>query len=196
MKKWFWLSGGFVVLVLAIGILSPFYSVYQIKIGVSENNTDKLSKYVEFSELRINLKGQLNESLEKKFSKRSVEPESRFGNLTVKFAKRFANRLVDSYVTAEGLGKLMGGDSKNKDQNNPKEPAGDTSMENPEDDQKESRFTLPSDGKLKLLKNARFSFESMNRFRITMPTKNNRQIQFILSRDGIIWRLNNIILPI
>jgi len=181
MKKLMWLLGALSVLVLGGVILSPFYSVYQIRNSIAENDAKKLSHYVEFPQLRKNLKDQLNQTLESKFARKSVETESRFSDVTYKFAQRFSNQLVDAYVTPKGLGRFMGVEGGKA----PRYP-GDKGESQPSGNEK--RF--------KLLKNTRFSFASTRTFILSMPARNDKTIKLVLSRDRFLWKLNNIVLPI
>ena len=198
MKKWIWISGLVVFMIAGVLALSPFYSVYQIKKGISEKDREKLEHFVLFSELRENLKSQLDETFENRLGKKNDEKEGRFSGFALKFAKKFANHMVDAYVTPEGLSKLMGGETKKdapKGETFPRE-SGDTQTSPSSGSKPASPLEISSEEKLKLLKNARFAYSSPSRFIITMPTKNDKEIRFILRREGLVWKLNNIILPL
>ncbi|MDY6903770.1 MAG: DUF2939 domain-containing protein [Thermodesulfobacteriota bacterium] len=191
MKKILWISG--ILLLLGVGgmLLSPFYTFYQIKNSIEANDTQKLSRYVAFPELRVNLKDQLNKIVESKFAGKAPETETRFSGLKYKFMKIFSNELVDAYATPRGLCNLMGAEDDQA-------PAGSDhqkKMQSSDNEKKSGRKSVFG-GIFNLLKNASFSFASTRTFIVSMPIENDKIIKIVLSRNRFLWKLNNIILPV
>lgn len=197
MKKWIWGSGILVVFLIAAVLSAPFFTMYQIRSGIHKKDTAKLNTYVEFEELRLNLKDQLVRTIDEKFSKNTEMEENQFSQLTSNFAKRFATRMVDNYISPEGLGKLMGGGPKKEEKKiDDGKPTAEKNEEKTESSKNQSFFDFSSEDELKLFKNASFAYQSPSVFTVTMPTKNNKDVQFVLTRKGVFWKLTNIILPI
>lgn len=172
MKKSIWIVG--VVLVLVVGYVAagPYLTVSAIKTGIVENDSEKLSENIDFQTLRQNMKDQLNAAMMKNAA---IEmKDNPFAALAVGFATKMVDGIVDSFVTPSGLTSLMEGKKPNKG-----ETGGNSSSPKKDD----------------LFKNARFSYDSVSKFSIWVPNDKGEEVRFVLKRDGLSWKLVNIVIP-
>ena len=85
--------------------------------------------------------------------------------------------MVDALITPAGIANMMRG-------NEPK----DVNSESPSNDNK-------MDGK-EPFDEARYSYDSISKCSVYVSTEDGDEIRFVLVRDGIKWKLANILLPI
>ena len=88
------------------------------------------------------------------------------------FATLFTDKLVDNFVTPAGLSKLLSGEKINKG-------------ETPELSSMDNMFN-----------NMSFALKSHNRFHALVEGGNNETVVLSLKREGLTWKLTNIILPL
>jgi hypothetical protein len=173
MKKGIWVVGLFLGLVVGYVAVGPYVTVSAIKAGIVEQDSEKLSENIEFPALRQNLKDQLNAAMMKKTA--AELKGNPFAALATAFATKMVDGIVDSFVTPSGLAALMEG----------KKPSKNGSEGNTAPPNKESLF-----------KNARFSYDSTSKFSIWVPNDKGEEVRFILQRDGLSWKLVNLVIPI
>lgn len=173
MKKVVWVAGVILVLVVGYVAAGPYLTVSAIKTGIVEQDSEKLSENIEFPKLRQNLKDQLNVAMVKNAA---IELEDNpFAALAAGFATKMVDVIVDSFVTPSGLAALMEGKKPPKDGG-----TGNTTPPNKDD----------------LFKNARFSYDSTSKFSIWVPNDKGEEARFVLQRDGLSWKLVNLVIPI
>ena len=173
MKKALWAIGLLLVLVVGYVAAGPYLTVWAIKTAIVEQDSEKLSENIEFSTLRQNLKDQLNAEMMK-----SVVTELKgnpFAALAAAFVPEIVDGFVDSFVTPSGLAALMEGKkpSKNENEGNTAPPKKDS-----------------------LFKNARYSYDSTSKCSIWVPDDKGKEARFVLQRNGLSWKLINIVIPI
>lgn len=163
-----------VLFVLVFGYLfaGPYITVYQLKTAAENNDAEALAKYVNFVVLRENLKTQMHDRLGRKMEKKALSnnPLAAFG---AAFGSIMVDTMVDVYITPEGLVELMKG----------RKPA------------LKGRSKVVTTGQQSAAKpfpDASMSYESLNTFAITLPKKD---INFLLSRKGLVWQVTDITLP-
>ena len=166
------------VLILIIGILAyaaagPFITMYQIKMGIDNHDGDKLNANIDFPALRENLKGQLNAMVMKKSG--TDLQDNPIGGLVFGLASKASEGIVDSIVTIEGLSAAMEG-RKHK-----KNDARDAS------EMKTKSFR-------EFLQQFDYEFESTSKFIVWLKNK-KKAAKFVLERQGLSWKLNNVIIP-
>lgn len=174
MKKIILLAGVIILLVVGYVAAGPYLTVSAIKTGIVEKDSEKLSENIDFKALRQNLKDQLNvEILKNAATGMKGNP---FAALAAGFATKMVDGMVDSFVTPSGLASVMEGKKlhKNQGKNNTDSSA------------------LKKD---ELFKNASFSYDSISKFSIYVPDQDGKETRFILKRDGLSWKLVNIMLP-
>jgi hypothetical protein len=123
--------------------------------------------------LRKNIKEQLNTTIMKESFTGSEN--GLFTTLAATFATTMVDKFVDSFITPSGLSALM---------------EGERYTDNPRKEELSKRDNE------KLFENARYAYESLNKFSIWVPNYKGEETRFILKRDGIEWRLVNIEIPI
>ena len=173
MNKVVWVIGMLMALVVGYVAAGPYLTVSAIKSGIVEQDSEKLAEYIEFPSLRQNLKEQLNAAMMKNAA--TELKDNPYAALATVLASKMADGLVDSFVTPSGLAILMEGQNPSKNGD-----SGDTAP--PKKDE--------------LFKNARYSYDSMSKFSIWVPDDKGKESRFVLQRDGLYWKLVNIVIPI
>ncbi len=173
MKKITWLVGlALPLLLIGYVALGPLITVYGIKTGIAEEDTKRLDNNIDFPLLRQNLKDQIGGAINKNTNGKSADnPLAAFA---AGFAGKMADRVVDSFVTPSGLAAIMSGQKTDKEKSDDKE-------DKPK--------------KEKLFKDAKFSYDSLSQFSAKMINEKGKEVQFIFQRQGLSWKLVNIILP-
>lgn len=164
-------TGGYVV-------AGPYLAIHGISKAIEERDTAQLSRHVDFPALRVNLKAQLSD-----YVIRRGGPElqsSLLGAVALGVAGNLAGAGVDTLVTPVGIGALLEG------QGVWKRAIGDTA----------GGDTYAPPTPVRPLRDARHRYESVSRFTATTQTRDGRDIVFVLTRDGLRWRLSNVILPL
>jgi hypothetical protein len=170
MKKILWIIGFAIIVTIGFVAASPFFTVANIKTGIIEQDSEKLSDNIDFPIFRRNLKNQFNRAM-----MNNVGEELRdnpLAAIAAGFATKMADRVVDSFVTPNGLARLMEG----------KKPFISRSRRN-------STANANPPKRDDLFRNARYSYDSLNRFSVWVPTETGDEIRFILQRDGFSWKL-------
>lgn len=180
MKKWIWLV---IALLLALGAYvgaGPYLTVRAIRVAVKTQDAAALSRQVDFPALRASLKRQLGDRL-----LREAGPDMQsnlFGAIGLSLAGGLIGGVVDSMVTPLGLGAMMEGRKvwKRVDGGlSPQDAPGDGSIA-PEPEP---------------LHDARYRYESLSRFTATVQDDSGHPLVFVMTRDGLQWRLSDIRLP-
>ncbi|MDQ6967343.1 MAG: DUF2939 domain-containing protein [Mariprofundaceae bacterium] len=171
MKKVILVAGLIVVSIVGYGAAGPYLTISEIKTGLVEEDSEKVSKNVDFPTLRKNLKEQFSASMSKNSTpgKKDGSLEG-LGNMMM---TQLIDRLLDQLMTDRGLAAMMEG--KKKDLSKP-----DTQQIKKDD----------------LFKHAKFTYDSISKFSIWVTNEEGQEARFILTRDGLSWRLVNIEIPI
>ncbi|WP_449466982.1 DUF2939 domain-containing protein [Stenotrophomonas humi] len=178
MKKW--IIATIVLVALAIGsyvVAGPYLAIRGISNAIEQRDTGKLQRYVDFPALRVNLKAQVNDYLVRQAG--SEMQSSLFGAVVVGVLGNVTGAGVDTLVTPIGVAALLQGDSVWK------RATGDTV----------GGDTWGPPSPAKPLANTHGRYESLSRFTATTRLQDGRELVFVLSRQGLRWRLTNIILP-
>lgn len=168
--------GAGVIAVLLAGYIfaAPYITVNRMKNAAENHDGETLSEYVDFPTLRQSLKDQMNAKLAKEMAQ-EVD-DNPFAALGAVFGGMMVDKMVDAYVTSAGITELMKGVTPDS------EPVGSRS----ESDSTEEAFA-----------NASMSYESFSKFAVTISDdESNDDVRFILRRQGIGWKLTEIMLPL
>jgi hypothetical protein len=165
----------FAIAVVGYIVAGPFITLHQIKSGVEQQDSEKLSEHIDFPTLRSNLKEQLNAFVMKEAV--SELKDNPFAALAMGFASKLVEGMVDSFVTPSGLASLMEGKKPKQSQNGEVKP-------------QESVEYKPEP-----FKNARYTYDSSSKFSVWVKDDKGDEIRFVLTRDGLSWKLSNIIIP-
>lgn len=155
----------------------PFITVHKIRDAVKARDQEALAAQVDFPLLRSNLKQQLNDRLMTEMA--SGGEHNVFASVGLLLAGKLADVMVDAMVTPSGLAGLMSGEKATR---LPRRAPGQSE---------------PGAGARKEpLANASYHFSSPSRFVARVTGKDGKVVDFVLTRDGLSWRLSNILLPL
>jgi len=156
--------------------VGPFLTIEEIKTGLVEKDPKKLSDNIEFAILKENLKDQLNAGMIKKSA--SKMKDNFFSGLVAGLVSTaMVDPIVESFITPAGLISMLEGKDLSKSLSG---STIKTNLQKKED----------------LLKNARYSYDSMSTFSASISNGKGKETRFVLERDGFSWKLVNIIVPI
>jgi len=177
MKKWIALV---VAVLLALGVyvaVGPYLTVRAIRSAVQQQDAAALSRQVDFPALRASLKAQLsNELVRGAGSERQANP---FAAIGLQIASGVIGAGVDAMVNPFGLAAIMEGRTIwRKFDDEIGSPPPDTAA--PE---------------RQPLHDARYRYESPSRFTATVQDEDGRPLVFVMTRDGLRWKLTDIRLP-
>jgi hypothetical protein len=172
MKKLIIIALLFVIAFVGYIAAGPFIAIHQIKAGVNNQDSELLAENIDFPLLRSNLKEQVSAYFEKKAASKSKHKP--LESLVLGIASKFADAAFDEVVTPSGIANLMEG----------KQPK-----------QKQSGDEKSTKTKRQLFRNARHSLDSAHMFSIWVKDGKGDEIRFVLTRDGLSWKLTNIIIP-
>ena len=178
MKKWLALL--VVVAVLLFGYLAagPFLAYNAIRTAVQAHDTAELAEHVDFPVLRRNLKLQIDDYVVRKAG--ADVQSSLLGAFAVRIASGVAGGMVDTMVTPAGIGALLQGRAVWH-----RASGGGVTGNTYE-------HASPGDP----LREPDYGFDSLSRFTATVEDGNGEPVTFVLTRDGLQWKLTDIRLPI
>ena len=177
MKKAGWIIGIAVILFIGYVAATPYITVSHIKTAIVEQDSEKLSENVDFPIFRQNLKKQFNTAMMKNVG--AELQNNPFAAIAAGFATNVVDGVVDSFITPSGLAMLMEGKKPSLSRSR-RNRASNTDQANRDD----------------VFKDARYSYDSLDRFSIYVPTDTGEEIRFILQRDGFSWKMVDMIVPI
>jgi hypothetical protein len=175
MKKLVLLLGAVAIALLAWIAAGPWLTVDAIKDALRTQDSSALSERVDFPALRTSLKRQLADRLVRGAG--AEVQSSALGAIGLRMATGASSMAVDATVNPAGLAALMEGRAiwrKVGDDFAP--PAGDDTSREP-------------------LRDASDRYESPSRFSITVHDASGGPLVFILTRQGLRWRLPDVRLP-
>ncbi len=179
MKKWIAL---FVVVVLAlVGWIAagPFLTVNAIREAVAAEDTAALQEHVDFPAVRSSLRAQVEDTVARNAG---IDAERNpLGALALGLANRAAGGVVDVLATPAGIGAILQGRGVLH-----RLSGGGVSKDDP------YAHSPPADP----LRDAKYRFESPSRFTATVLTADGDPVVFVLTRDGLSWKLSDIRLPL
>lgn len=173
--KWRFVLLSGVLLILGYLFATPYITAYRMKVAAENQDGEALSELVDFPALRQSLNDQLDGKFRQKMVKDIIEgnPLSAIGTA---FGSRIVRRMVDKYVTPDGIMKLMKGRKPDS-----------------EGDGNEASGQKPSGP----FSDISASYESFSTFAIIARDHEfDLEVKLIFWRRGIEWKLSEIILPI
>jgi hypothetical protein len=175
MKKWLVLVVVALVALAAYVAVGPYRTINAIGEAIERQDAAALSEQVDFPALRSSLKAQLTDRIVRDAG--GDVQASALGAIGLSIAGGLVGGVVDTMVTPLGLGAIMEGRKVGKrftDTFSPA-PAGTTAR--------------------KPFADAIYRYESASRFTATVSADGPRPVVFVLTRDGLRWRLSDIRLP-
>lgn len=167
---------------------SPYYAADQIKNAIESGDTARMSKFIDFPKVRLNIQRQINNQIDLKLREFQSQPVTTKNQIDL-YSFQLVDRLVRDLVTEEGIAALISG--KNKLTRN--------SSLNPNDGFKNVHLQakVADKGMLGVDVEKKYG-DSVNRFYITLSGKNrpDDKVLITLSREGFFfWRVTNVLLP-
>lgn len=167
---------------------SPYYAADQIKNAIESGDTARMSKFIDFPKVRLNIQRQINNQIDLKLREFQSQPVTTKNQIDL-YSFQLVDRLVRDLVTEEGIAALISG--KNKLTRN--------SSLNPNDGFKNVHLQakVADKGMLGLDVEKKYG-DSVNRFYVTLSGKNrpDDKVLITLSREGFFfWRVTNVLLP-
>ena len=177
MKRFGWLTLAVLVLLLGYVAAGPYLTVHAIREAVRNEDSRALSKQVDFPALRASLRLQLADAIVREAG---VEAQSSLlGTIGLRLAGSAAGTGVDMMVTPVGLSALMRGQRLWS-------LAGGASP----------MGAGPDPARAAPLEDAHYRYHSPSRFTVTVRDDRDRPIEFVLTRQGLRWKLSDIRLPL
>ncbi|MGY1424869.1 DUF2939 domain-containing protein [Lysobacter sp. A289] len=177
MRKLLVLAGLLAIVLLGYVAAGPYLAYSAIRDAVETKNMAKLDKHVDFPVLRENLKLQIDD-----YVVRRAGPDlqsSLLGAVATRMASGMAGVAVDTMVSPAGLAALLEGRSTWH------RIVGDTG---------DNAFT--PEPPANPLREPSYRFQSPSRFTATVHSDGGEPIRFVLTRDGLRWKLTDIRLPL
>lgn len=167
---------------------SPYYVADQIKNAIESGDTARMSKFIDFPKVRLNIQRQINNQIDLKLREFQSQPVTTKNQIDL-YSFQLVDRLVRDLVTEEGIAALISG--KNKLTRN--------SSLNPNDGFKNVHLQakVADKGMLGVDVEKKYG-DSVNRFYVTLSGKNrpDDKVLITLSREGFFfWRVTNVLLP-
>lgn len=167
---------------------SPYYAADQIKNAIESGDTERMSKFIDFPKVRLNIQRQINNQIDLKLREFQSQPVTTKNQIDL-YSFQLVDRLVRDLVTEEGIAALISG--KNK-------LTRDSSL-NPNDGFKNVHLQakVADKGMLGVDVEKKYG-DSVNRFYVTLSGKNrpDDKVLITLSREGFFfWRVTNVLLP-
>lgn len=167
---------------------SPYYAADQIKNAIESGDTARMSKFIDFPKVRLNIQRQINNQIDLKLREFQSQPVTTKNQIDL-YSFQLVDRLVRDLVTEEGIAALISG--KNK-------LTRDSSL-NPNDGFKNVHLQakVADKGMLGVDVEKKYG-DSVNRFYVTLSGKNrpDDKVLITLFREGFFfWRVTNVLLP-
>lgn len=109
-KQWLLALIAVVVLGFVYFWFSPYLALNGLRRAITTNNTSAISRYVDLPKVRESLKSDLNRALIQQVGKDTTG----FGALALAFVGPMIDRIVDAYITPEGLASIGTGEDPEK----------------------------------------------------------------------------------
>ncbi len=167
---------------------SPYCAADQIKNAIESGDTAKMSKFINFPKVRLNIQRQINNQIDLKLQEFQSQPVTTKNQIDL-YSFQLVDRLVRDLITEEGIAALISG--KNK--------LTRYSSSHPNDGFKTIHLQANAENKeIREVEVEKKYGDSINRFYITLIGKDNPddKVLITLSREGFFfWRVTNVLLP-
>ncbi|MCL7713970.1 DUF2939 domain-containing protein [Stenotrophomonas mori] len=171
------IAAALLAVLVAYVAAGPWMAMRGIGQAIERRDVARLSRHVDFPTLRLNLKAHLDDELVRRAG--SDLQSSRFGALALAMAGQLGGAGVDLMVTPAGIAALLQGHVVWQ------RATGTTA----------DGDTWGSPAPARPLQGARGRYESLSRFTASRPLDDGGTVVFVLTRQGLRWRLTDIDLP-
>ena len=196
MKKIVILIAVCAVAIAGYAAAGPFWTIHRIKSAIESQDPEKLARLVDFPALRSSLKEQLTARVAKEAASGSRAVP--FAGLAAGFSARLAEGLVDSVVTPAGITVLIGSLLRQTGAEGRPEPGPSRGVAKPLPGPDPGEAKAPEGSvapELELFSNARYAYDGLSRFSVWVKEDRDLEIRFVLIREGLSWKLAEVILP-
>ena len=166
--------------VLALYLL-PFVAYYHVESAIINKDAEKLAASTGFTEMRRNLKAQRGQRVIKNLRKDDGKDQS-LVDLSILWSAIPTDQEVDRAISTEGFYVAFSGTARMKP--DPIKPAPEIST-----------YQMVQ----KIIDKASFNYQSLSKFVVSVRDEKGRYSEyfsFVLTREGLSWRLTNVILPV
>jgi hypothetical protein len=179
MNKWLALLLAALIALAAYVAAGPYLAVNGVRSAIKDQDTAALERHVDFPVLRSNLRAQVDDYLLRQAG--AEMQRNVFGAIALQVAGGLAGGAVDALLTPAGIGAVLGGRSLWH--------RGSGAGIDRNDSYSHSAPHDPLEG-------ARYRYESTSRFTATVDDRDGDPVVFVMSRDGLRWKLTDIRLPL
>ncbi|XID74163.1 DUF2939 domain-containing protein [Alkanindiges sp. WGS2144] len=163
-------------------VAGPYYTVYQIKQAVEQQNEDKLAQHVDFVAVRQNLKTQFREKLQQRIEQQNG---SFFGLLALNTTEKTFDLMLKQIINPSSLILYIKG-QRLFERELKKIDAWPLSTSGQETEQPEESSAA---------RQWQAGFEDFSTFQVQQQRPDGTQVNYVLTRSGLDWKLSNIVLP-
>ena len=156
----------------------PYLALHGIRTALAEQDTARLERHVDFPALRVNLRAQVEDHLARRAG--PGVSSNLFGAAALSLANQVLGRGVDTLVTPMGIAAVL------QERATWKRAVGETV----------GGDTYAPAVPAEPLKQAEHRYESLSRFTATVQDDDGDPVVFVLTRQGLRWRLTDIRLPL
>jgi len=184
---------GVVGLAVYVGA-GPFITMHRINSAIVAEDSARLAEEVDFESLRQSLSEQFSARVVAK-SQQQMD-ENPFAAIAVGFASLVVEKMVNAMVTPAGVIALIressdkARDKKPPAQDTEKDPSPPAESDVPAKDDNAERRARDD-----MFAGADFEFYDADLFVATVGTRPDNTTRFAFKRDGLQWKLSNILLP-
>lgn len=175
-----------VFIFLAVGLiiyLLPFIAYYQIESAIVKRDVGTLVSYVDFDQIRGNLKAQKGQRVIKMARKDDVNEPS-LADLAIIWSSLSSDQEIEKAVSTAGLYIALSGSGAERKKPDPIKPTPEMSS-----------YQMVK----RLIADSSFQYGSLSKFVVSAKDGRNRYVQyfsFVFTREGVHWRLTNVIIPV
>jgi hypothetical protein len=173
---WFW---GIAVCVALLGgyvVALPYITIANIGTSVQRHDQEKMVRNINLPVLRENFKRLLNGQLIKSNAIKMQDNDNPYATLKIfGLTRKMAEELTQAIITPAGLVNIMSGGKLLQDGI----VVNQQTTEN-----------------RKIFENAKYSFDDINSFSAQVKNDHDEDVRFVLTRNGLSWKLTNIVFQI
>lgn len=183
--KWLKYVGFMAVFAIAIVAMAlyllPFVAYYEVESAITTKNAEKLAAATGFTEMRRNLKAQKGQRVIKNLKKDDGKDQT-LVDLSILWSAIPNDNDIDRAISTEGFYVALSGTGRTKA--DPIRPIPEIST-----------YEMV----LKMVDKSNFDYQTLSKFVVSVRDDKGRYSEyfsFVFTRDGLNWRLTNVILPV
>ena len=194
LRRYRWPAAVVAGLLLAAFLAWPYLTAHRIKVAVRDGDTAALADLVDFPRVRQGLKDQLTAAAFAKITRASGDGTGMLEGLGLALAGAFIDNAVDALVTPAGVARLVSEGylvvQPGPDEAYATDDAAGSAVVGA------TRGSATGKARRDPFIGATMSYESFDRFAITVKGADGRPGRFVLRRAGLGWKLTDIIVPL